>query len=178
MPFTSEKKWKADKKFGDVIEDEIVKILSKKFPNVEKTTSKGKFSGYDIIARNTENDDQLTVEVKGDYESNNTNNIIIEVEMNDQPSALSVTKADFWVIVDGYVMIWIEPIDIYRFIEMYNTQRVMTVGNGDNKPKIAHFLKKNQFLKFVKTREKSAINSIKESSPIYFDNIMSKFNRI
>ena len=46
------------------------------------------------------------VEVKSDEKSKYTNNIVIEIEFNSKPSALSTTKAKYWVIYDGYNYNW------------------------------------------------------------------------
>ena len=57
----------------------------------------GKFKPYDIYI--PEND--LKVEIKADFKSKETGNILIELMMFGEPSALLTTEADFWIFDTG-----------------------------------------------------------------------------
>ena len=101
------------KKAGDIGELEILKIIQRKYPlayidNTGKANSK-----WDIFIPEL----NIGVEVKMDYKSKHTGNIVIEVQMNGKLSALSGTEAKYWVFITGYRYIWITPLEIYRFLE-------------------------------------------------------------
>ena len=53
----------------------------------------GKFKEYDLFIP----EKNKKIEIKGDYRSCETGNIIIELMMFDKPSALLTTKADYWI---------------------------------------------------------------------------------
>lgn len=153
------------KKSGDIIEDVVVEIINQKYPQAHTTKHLGKFSDYDIYIPEIEDG----IEVKGDYMSAETGNLVVEVEMNGKLSALSVTKAKYWVFVEGYRLIWLTPLDIYRFIEQdYSYNRVSFIGNGDNVAKYAYLLPHKRIVEYA--HKVGMVQMIKEDSPIYFDN--------
>lgn len=161
------------KKAGDIIEEELLRILRKKYPKAFTTKHKGKFSDYDIYIPEV----GYGIEIKGDYKSAETGNLVIEVEMNGKPSALSVTKAEYWVFVEGYRLIWIKPIDIYRFLEQrFYYGRVPFIGNGDTKQKQAYLVNHNEFVKYVE--KVGMIHMIPKNSVIYFDNFTKRLDLI
>jgi len=57
------------------------------------------------------------IEVKSDKKSMHTGNIVIEIEFNGKPSALSTTKSKYWVIYDGYNYKWFLVDDIKKCIK-------------------------------------------------------------
>lgn len=150
---------------GDIIEDELVKIINQKYPQAHTTKHLGKFSDYDIYIPEIEDG----IEVKGDYMSAETGNLVVEVEMNGKLSALSVTKGKYWVFVEGYRLIWLTPLDIYRLIEQnYHYNRVTFIGNGDNVAKFAYLLPHKHVVEHA--HKFGIVQMIKKDSPIYFDN--------
>jgi hypothetical protein len=153
---------------GDIIEEEVLKLIQKKYPQAYTTKHKGKFSDYDIFIPELNEG----VEVKGDYMSAETGNIVVEVEMNNKPSALSVTKAKYWVFVEGYRMIWLEPIDIYRLIDQKAYRRAAFTGEGDTKEKHAYLVLHMHLVEHAKKYGK--IMPIKEDSPIYYNNFSKR----
>ena len=76
-----------------------------------------------------------------DKKSNFTGNIVVEVEFNGKPSALSTTTADYWVFDDGEIYIWTTPRTLRLLIKSMSP--VVFVGNGDNKKKKAYLVKKS-----------------------------------
>ena len=97
--------------------------------------------------------------------------------MNGKPSALSVTRAKYWVFVEGYRKIWIRPIDIYRFIEpRIYVGRTTFTGEGDNTSKWAYLVNHAEFVKYVYSLNDGRIEMIKKSSPIYYDNYSKRFD--
>jgi hypothetical protein len=165
--------FKESKVAGDVIEHEILAQIHKQYPKAFTTEKEGKFSDYDIYIPEIKEG----IEVKGDYKSAETGNLVIEVEMNGKPSALSVTKAKYWVFVEGYRKIWVKPIDIYRFLEsrIYYGRTTFT-GDGDNKSKWAYLVNHKEFVEYIYTLKDSKVEMIREDSPIFFDNYSKRFN--
>lgn len=95
---------------------------------------KGKHSAYDINAPTLE----LTYEVKGDYESQTYNNIVVEVEHPiGNPSGLRVTTADYWVHDTGRELIWIAVDEIWKCIIQVKHKTKVWTGPGDQYPKRA-----------------------------------------
>ena len=77
----------------------------------------------------------IGVEVKSDQKSQHTGNIVIEIEFNGKPSALSTTKATYWVIYDGMELRWFLPSEIKRCIMENDLQYAIFTGRGDTKSK-------------------------------------------
>lgn len=161
--------FKESKVSGDIIEDEVLKIIKQKYPKAETTKSLGKFSDYDIYIPEISDG----IEVKGDYMSAETGNLVVEVEMNGKLSALSLTKAKYWVFVEGYRLIWLTPLDIYRFIEQeYSYNRVFFIGSGDTVGKNAYLLPHKRLVEYA--YQCGIVMKIKNDSPIYFDNFSKR----
>ena len=161
------------KKAGDIIEDEILKIIKLKYPLAETTKHLGKFSDYDIYIPEINGG----IEVKGDYMSAETRNIVVEVEMGGKLSGLSVTKAKYWVFVEGYRLIWLTPLDIYKFIEQdYSYNRVFFTGKGDTIEKQAYLLPHKRLVLYANKHGK--VIMIDKESPIYYDNFSKRIELI
>lgn len=161
-PKTSFENFKNDLSVGIKMEDEILKVIQKKYPKAYRF--EGKNSGFDLVIPEIDK----TIEVKQDFKAKHTNNIVVEVSYGDKLSALSLTKADFWIITDGYVLYWIKPIEMYRCIEQNRLSPFDFVGKGDSKSKEAYLIKRNMFEKYCEK-----IIKIKTDSPIYRDNFIS-----
>ena len=121
-------------KAGETVEYLILEIIRRKYPDAYKVD--GKFSGYDLFVP-----DYGGVEVKTDTKSEETNNFVVEVEMYDKPSALSITTAKMWVFVTNEIAIYIRPEMIRKYIYTSNIRSVRFTGNGDTVPKIAYLIK-------------------------------------
>jgi hypothetical protein len=165
--------FKESKKVGDIIEEEVLKRILKKYPQAFIDDKGKKFSDWDIYIPEIKEG----IEVKGDYKSKTTHNLVVEVEMNGKLSALSITKAKYWVFVEGYRLIWVTPLEIYRFLEQHiEYGRANFKGNGDNKSKKAHLISHNKFIDYVNNLDKKSgwIEMLKEDDILYYDNF-SKF---
>ena len=164
------------KKSGDIGENEILKRIQKKYPKAY-IDNKGKAnSDWDIYIPEI----NQGIEVKQDYESFYTNNIVIEVEMNGKLSALSKTKATYWVFITGLRYIWITPLQIYRLLEQhFEYNRVLFTGKGDNKAKFAYLVSHNVLLKHVYglNKEDGWVDMIEENDPMHRNNFISLGNR-
>jgi hypothetical protein len=94
----------------------------------------GYCKGYDIKVPEV----NMTVEVKYDPKSEKTGNYLIEVEFNNEPSALTTTTADYWVIVDESYYAWIKPDALRDIVKDFQTREF--IGDGDSKVKIAYLI--------------------------------------
>lgn len=141
------------KKFGDFVEDEVLKEIKKKFPlacNINKEGVKNK--KYDIKIPET----NKTIEVKVDYISAGTGNILVEVVGWDGNSGLTTTEADYWVFITGFRKIWITPLELYRFIETHPKShggREPINGKGDSYNKLAYKIKNDDLVVYISKLE-------------------------
>jgi len=130
-PINSTENFQKDLKRGRIIEEKILSTCREKYPC--SVLIEGKFKDYDLFIPET----NKKLEIKGDYRSCETGNILIELMMFGKPSALLTTKADYWVVYTGLELLWITPIKIFECITVNNiTSRTLT-GQGDTASKIA-----------------------------------------
>lgn len=140
--------FRADLDRGVAIEHKVLSIIKKKYPCA--TLVEG-FKGYDIWIPEL----QQGVEVKYDPKSNETGNIVVEIEMSGVPSALFATQATWWVFYDGGVFAWMEPKDIFVCIILNKLQYVEFVGAGDKNQKKAFLIPKELLFKYAKIVKES-----------------------
>ena len=133
-----------DLKDGKQTENDVLSIIKKKYP--KSYIIEGYFKDYDIYVP----EKNMGIEVKKDVKSQETGNLVVEVEFNGKPSALSVTKADYWVFYDGDSYIWITPKMLKDLTETCG-HVVEFVGNGDTKYKKAYLMSKTLVNKFAST---------------------------
>ena len=166
--------FKESKLNGDIGEEEILKRIVKKYP-CAYIDNRGKAnSDWDIFIPEINEG----IEVKNDYESKKTGNLVIEVEMNGKLSALSKTKAKYWVFITGYRYIWITPLDLYRFLEQnFKYGRVPFVGSGDTKEKKAYLVRHDELVKYIfnnLNKEQGWVEMIGDEEIMYYDKFMEK----
>ena len=130
-PINSTENFKKDLQRGRKIEEKILDICRQKYPC--SVLIDGKFKDYDLFIPET----NKKLEIKGDYRSCETGNIIIELMMFGKPSALLTTKADFWVVYTGLELLWITPIKIIECITVNNINSRILTGQGDTASKVA-----------------------------------------
>ena len=124
---------------GHSSEDAVCAKINKKYPKA--FVKPGYCKEYDIYVPEIDK----KVEVKQDKKSNFTGNIVVEIEFDGKPSALSTTEADYWVFDDGEIYMWITPETLRQIVlPMY---AVTFTGNGDNKSKRAYLVKKDIIIK-------------------------------
>lgn len=99
---------------GEKVENDVLKIIQKKYPKAYKI--EGYCKEYDLYVP-----DVGGIEVKYDEMSQQTGNIVIEIEMFGKPSALMSTKAYRWIIFDGQDYISFDPKNIKKCINENNT---------------------------------------------------------
>ena len=131
-----------DLKRGKHHEHVILDIIKSKYKNAY--IKDGYCKEYDIFIPEM----NFGVEVKSDEKSKYTNNIVIEIEFNNKPSALSTTQAKYWVIYDGYNYNWFLTNKIKECIKDNKLKFVEFIGNGDTKSKKAYLIKKNILYKY------------------------------
>ena len=132
-----------DLKRGIDVELKALAIIQKKYPSASLIN---KFKGYDIWIPEL----HKSVEVKYDPMSNETGNIVIEIEMFNKPSALMTTEADYWIFYDNNNFVLIKPIDIINCIFINKLVYREFVGTGDNASKKAFLVKKDILFKYGK----------------------------
>lgn len=125
-----------DLKRGKYHEKRILKKLQKKYPKAN--IIQGYCKDYDIWVPEID----CGVEVKFDEMSKKTGNIVVEIEFNGKPSALSTTKAKYWIITDGEKDKWFTPNAIKQCISDNNLRPTKFTGRGDQHSKIAYLIKK------------------------------------
>ena len=107
------------------------------------------YKGYDIWIPEL----HKSVEVKYDPMSNQTGNIVIEIEMNGKASALITTTADYWLFYDDNVFVMMKPMSITNCIFLNKLQYVEFVGEGDKASKKAFLVPKDVLFKCGKQLE-------------------------
>ena len=163
-----------DLKLGEYVAERVLKKIQKKYPKAFIPKTNTPFSDWDIYIPEISEG----VEVKSDYESKKTGNIVIEIGMGSKPTALSVTKAKYWVITEGYRLIWVKPIEIYRHITLSQLNCACFVGRGDDTSKLGFFVIRNNFVHYVSklNKEDGFITMIPEDDELHYDNIKKIFN--
>ena len=128
---------------GFEVEYAVLEIIRKKYPSASLINA---YKGYDIWVPEL----HKSVEVKYDPMSNETGNIVIEIEMNGKLSALSTTTADYWVFHDDHVFVMMKPMSIVNCIFQNKLQYVEFVGQGDTSKKKAFLVPKELLFKHGK----------------------------
>jgi hypothetical protein len=128
---------------GKELEQKILVSIRKKYPTAVLVP--GKFKPYDIFIPEKD----LKIEVKVDYKSQETGNIIIELFMFGSPSALLSTEADYWIIYTGKETMWITPNKIVECIILNNIRSQKILGDGDSEKKLACLIPINIFKRYI-----------------------------
>ena len=134
--------FESDLKVGKIYENIICKKIQKKYPKAY--IEKGYCKDWDIYIPELE----IGIEVKSDKKSIYTGNIVIEIEFDNKPSALSTTKAKWWVIYDGIEYNWFTVKNIKKCIKVNKLKTTTFIGRGDTKQKKAYLIKKNLLYKY------------------------------
>lgn len=123
--------------YGKNLEQYFLLLLRKIFPSA--VLVKDKFKYYDIWIPEIDK----TIELKGDLKSNETDNLVIEVEHYNKPSGISTTKANYWVFFDGR-FIWTEVDSLKQVIKSFTPVRF--IGRGDTIAKQAYLVPKDMII--------------------------------
>ena len=134
--------FKTDLKVGKIYEQQVLNMIQKKYPSAYIV--EGYFKDWDIFIPEL----NIGVEVKSDKKSLHTGNIVIEIEFNSKPSALSTSKAKWWVIYDGLCFNWFIIDNIKKCIKENNLYYREFIGRGDTHYKKAYLIKKTLLYKY------------------------------
>ena len=122
---------------GKEVEERLLNIIQKKYPDAVGID--GYCKEWDIYIPSLD----AGVEVKYDPMSQDTGNIVVEVEYNGKPSALTTTKSRWWVVHTGNEMILTTPARIQYAIKSRQLTKKTFTGAGDTHPKQAYLVKVN-----------------------------------
>ena len=134
---------------GKQSENIILKMVQNKYPKAY--IKEGYHKEYDIMIPEIDK----TIEVKKDFKSQYTGNVVIEMEMNNRPSGLQSTTADWWVFhLDEQEIVWITLKRLKDMIEFGNYKLVEFIGEGDTISKQAYLVpKKDLYIYSNKIKE-------------------------
>ena len=122
---------------GKQSENIILKMVQNKYPKAY--IKEGYHKEYDIMIPEI----NKTIEVKKDFKSQYTGNVVIEMEMNNRPSGLQTTTADWWVFhLDETEIVWITLERLKEMIEFEDYNLVEFIGEGDEISKQAYLVPK------------------------------------
>ncbi len=131
-----------DLKRGKQIEALALRKIKRKYPNAYIVD--GYCKEWDIFIPEI----NKGIEVKSDEKSKYTGNIVIEIEFDGKKSALSTTKASYWMIWDGFSFKILRPSKIWDCIDDKWLEPVVFTGKGDTKSKKAYLIKKDLLYKY------------------------------
>ena len=137
------KNFKKDLAVGHAVEKSVLSIIRRTYPSAVLIPEK--FSDFDLYIPEKD----VKVEIKVDYKSRETGNILVELSMFGKPSALLSTKADYWVIYDGRKLMWTTPGKIFECLLLNNIRSQEILGDGDSQKKIACLVPIDLFKKYL-----------------------------
>ena len=134
---------------GKQSENIILKMVQNKYPKAY--IKEGYHKEYDIMIPEI----NKTIEVKKDFKSQYTGNVVIEMEMNNRPSGLQTTTADWWVFhLDETEIVWITLERLKEMVEFEDYNLVEFIGDGDEISKQAYLVpKKDLYMYSNKIKE-------------------------
>ena len=134
---------------GKQSENIILKMVQNKYPKAY--IKEGYHKEYDIMIPEIDK----TIEVKKDFKSQYTGNVVIEMEMNNRPSGLQTTTADWWVFhLDETEIVWITLERLKEMVEFEDYNLVEFIGEGDEISKQAYLVpKKDLYMYSNKIKE-------------------------
>jgi hypothetical protein len=134
---------------GKQSENIILKMVQNKYPKAY--IKEGYHKEYDIMIPEI----NKTIEVKKDFKSQYTGNVVIEMEMNNRPSGLQTTTADWWVFhLDETEIVWITLERLKEMVELEGYKLVEFIGDGDEISKQAYLVpKKDLYMYSNKIKE-------------------------
>jgi len=125
---------------GQESEKLVLSIIQNKY--AKAFIKEGYHKEYDIMIP----ENGKTIEVKKDFKSQYTGNVVVEISMNNKRSALSTTTADWWVFhTSDKELIWITPKNIKEMIYTERFEPVEFIGKGDITSKVAYLVPKGYF---------------------------------
>jgi hypothetical protein len=136
------RKFKESLSFGAKVEEYVLSQIQKKYPEAHMPGGYNK--NWDIFIPEI----KKGIEVKCDMSSNVNLKMLVEVTMNNKPSALLTTNAFYWVFYDGFSLFWIKPIEIMKAILIEGIRVAEFTGGTDKYAKKAYFVPKEIIRKY------------------------------
>jgi hypothetical protein len=133
---------------GIDVEQIVLSMIRKRYPCAVLVNA---YHGYDIWVPEI----NKSIEVKYDEMSNQTGNIVVEIEMSGKLSALMTTTADFWIFYDGEIFVRITPKKIIECIFLNKLRFVEFTGKGDLHKKKAFLIPKNILFSYGKNMDET-----------------------
>jgi len=133
-----------DLKRGKKIEEKHLAIIQKTYPDAYMID--GYCKEWDIWIPSI----NIGIEVKADLMSQSTGNIGIEISYNGKPSALSTTKAKYWIFDTGVDTIYAGVDDLKELVDKSKDRLRTFTAKGDSHPKDAYLIKQ-KYIENVKT---------------------------
>ena len=127
---------------GHNAEQDVLKLLQTQYPSA--IIIPGYCKEMDIYVPEI----HKRYEVKKDFKSKYTGNLVVEIAMYGNPSALMTSKAETWVFVTHTKYIFIARDRIKDCIIENNLQYKTFVGNGDTEEKDAYLIKEDLLLPY------------------------------
>lgn len=121
-----------DLKEGKLVEHKHLELIQKIYPDAHIVD--GYCKEWDIYVPS----EDIGIEIKSDKMSQKTGNIVVEVEFNGKPSALSTSKSMWWIFDTGVETIKVKLYDLKELVKHFNP--VQFVGKGDSKMKKAYLI--------------------------------------
>ena len=115
--------FKEDIIVGEEAEKMVLKMVQKKYPEAFKV--QGNFKYYDIFVP----EKNISIEVKRDIGSNESDNYFIEYKCNGYKSGIFASRSDYYVIFDENRFIWIRT-DKLRSISGLFGRKWKGIPNG------------------------------------------------
>ncbi len=135
--------FKEDLEDGHNAERDVLKLLQTQYPSA--VIIPGYCKEMDIYVP----EKHKRYEVKKDFKSKYTGNLVVEIGMYGKPSALMTSQADTWVFVTPNQYAFIERDRIKDCIIENNLQYKTFVGNGDTEAKNAYLIKQELLFKYA-----------------------------
>ena len=126
-----------DLQVGQSAEHDVLKLLQTQYPSA--FIIDGYCKEMDIFVPEI----LKGYEVKQDFKSKYTGNLLVEISMYGKPSALMTSKAEAWVFITPSKYAFIERERIKDCIIENNLQLKEFVGKGDTEPKKAYLIKED-----------------------------------
>lgn len=134
--------FKHDLAEGKLVEKKHLSIIQKKYPDAYMIDGYCKEWDIFIPSKN------MGVEIKSDKMSQSTGNIVVEINFNNKPSALSTTKSKYWIFDTGLKSMTVEVNDLKNLVKQFKTRHF--TARGDTKQKEAYLIKQ-KFIEDIST---------------------------
>ena len=135
--------FKEDLDDGHNAEQDVLKLLQTQYPSA--VIIPGYCKEMDIYVP----EKHKRYEVKKDFKSKYTGNLVVEIGMYGKPSALMTSQADTWVFVTPNQYGFIERERVKDCIIENNLEYKTFVGNGDTAAKNAYLIKQELLFKYA-----------------------------